>query len=129
MDVSPAELDFTVANWRESQTVTVSALDDDDAADGEAMVSHTVVGGGYDAVSVGDVAITVRDDDAVGVRLSVSELTVDEGSSGTYGIALATRPVEEVKITVGAPSTGEIDASPGTLTFEATNGKRNRPSR
>ena len=121
VDVSPAELDFTVANWRESQTVTVSALDDDDAADGEAMVSHTVVGGGYDAVSVGDVAITVRDDDAAGVRLSASELTVDEGSSGTYGIALATRPVEEVKITVDAPSTGEIGASPGTLTFDATN--------
>ena len=121
VDVSPAELDFTVANWRESQTVTVSALDDDDAADGEAMVSHTVVGGGYDAVSVGDVAITVRDDDAAGVRLSASELTVDEGSSGTYGIALATRPVEEVTITVDAPSTGEIGASPGTLTFDATN--------
>ena len=65
--VSPQSLMFSTTDWQQPQTVTVSAADDADLLYGRATVSHTVVHGAateYAAVTAGDVAVTVIDDEA-----------------------------------------------------------------
>ena len=63
--VSPGSLTFTVSNWSDPQTVTVTGVDDERVNDPlrTATVSHAVSGGGYDGVAVPSVAITLNDDD------------------------------------------------------------------
>ena len=56
----PASLTFSASTWSTAQTVTVSAKQDDDAADDTATVTHTVSGADYGSVSASDVAVTVR---------------------------------------------------------------------
>ena len=58
---TPRTLTFTTENWHAPQTVTVAAVHDGDAADDSATVTHGVADGGYDGVSVPDVAVTVTD--------------------------------------------------------------------
>ena len=53
---APANLTFTSANWNVSQTVTVSAAQDDDALDDSATLSHDV--SGFGTVTTAD-AVTV----------------------------------------------------------------------
>ena len=42
---NPASLTFTASDWDTAQTVTVSAVEDDDSARDTATVTHTVAGG------------------------------------------------------------------------------------
>ena len=64
--VSDASLTFTMSNWNEAQTVTVTAaLDGDDYAD-TATVSHDATGGGYGGES-GTVEVSVSGDAKVAV--------------------------------------------------------------
>ena len=60
--VSPASLTFTTSDWDIAQTVTVSGVNDADAADEGVAVSLSASGGGYAGVS-GSVSVTVTDDD------------------------------------------------------------------
>ena len=65
----PSELTFTPENWNQPQTVTVSAAQDDDAADGQGFVTHGILvapGSAYAGVAVAHVAVSVADDEAVG---------------------------------------------------------------
>ena len=48
--VTPATLRFTDYDWDDPQTVTVTARHDGDSADDSATLTHTIAGGGYDAV-------------------------------------------------------------------------------
>ena len=73
--VLPASLTFSTATWSTPQTVTVSAAEDDDLADGTATIGHTATGGGYNAVS-GNVTATEDDNDAAGLVFSRTTLVV-----------------------------------------------------
>ena len=128
--VRPATLTFTPSTWNAAQTVTVSAAHDGDAADDAATVSHAPSGGGYDAVTVADVAVTVEDDDAAStaVALSVVPETVDEDAGATAVEVTATLDAAprtsdtDVSVTVsaGTASAGDFAAVPGfTLTIPA----------
>ena len=67
--VSPATLLFLTRTWATPQTVTVTAVQDTDADDDSATISHTVrhvntpFAGDYDSVTVPNVTVTVPDDD------------------------------------------------------------------
>ena len=68
---APPELVFTPENWRTPQTVTVTAAQDDDAADEQGIVDHPIsvfaVNPGdeeYVSVLVPSVSVSVTDDDA-----------------------------------------------------------------
>ena len=78
-------LTFTVGNWSTAQTVTVSAAQDGDAVDDDAVVGHTVSGADYGSVIAASVDVTVDDDEtpSSGVTLSVSPDSVSEGASAT----------------------------------------------
>ena len=89
---TPRSLTFTAENWDTPQEVTVTAVQDADAANDSATVTHGIDGGGYDGVTVPDVAVTVDDDETVSIVLSKTSLTVNEGDSTgqTYTVKLST---------------------------------------
>ena len=123
---TPRTLTFTTENWHAPQTVTVSAAHDGDAADDSATVTHGVADGGYDGVSVPDVAVTVDDDETVSIVLSKTDLTVEEedATGGTYTVKLSHEPSVEVTVTVTGQDTTDLTLSglsgTDTLTFSTT---------
>ncbi len=122
VSVDESELTFTVDHWDEAQTVTVTAAQDADAvAEAAATLSHAVSGGDYDGLSAPDVEVSITEDDTPGVTVSVETLTLAEGASGSYAVVLRTEPAGEVTVTVGAPEDGDVDLSPGSLTYTAAN--------
>ncbi len=114
-------LTFTTTNWGTFQTVTVSAADDGDTANDTATLTHSASGGGFDTLTGNvTVAVTVTDNDTPGLVLNPTALTVDEGDSGTYTVALATLPTGNVTVTVGGAS-GEVTVD----TDSTANGNQN----
>ena len=55
-------LTFNASNWSVPQTVTVSAVADNDTANETVTITHTVSGADYASVTAGDVAVRVYDD-------------------------------------------------------------------
>ena len=117
--VSPESLTFTADDWSEPQAVEVRAAEDADAvADAVVRVSHAV--SGYGAVSAAaDVAVTVQENDTAGVVVTPTALTVPEGGSGSYTVALVTQPDAAVTVTASVPEGTDVEVSPQRLTFTA----------
>ena len=116
--VSPSTpLTFTTENWDDTQDVTVKALNNDvDAANLAFTLSHEVEGGGYDAVTPGNITGTVNDDDVAAVMVTgLSGREVREGGTISYQVKLATQPSGGVSILA---STAGHNA---TFNFDATN--------
>ena len=113
---NPASLTFSTSNWATAQTVTVSAAEDDDAAQDTATVTHTVSGGDYDSFAASSVTVTVNDDDTPGVAVSPTSLTVGEGDMGTYTVKLNTLPTGNVMVAISSSNT-DVTVSPSPLTF------------
>ena len=91
VEFSPDALTFTPANWNSPQTVMVLAADDEDSDAETATLSHTLRG--YQIpIDGGTVTVEVSDDDVAGVTLTPTALTLLEGGSASYTVALATRP-------------------------------------
>ena len=53
-------------------------------------ITHTATGGGYDNVA-SVLAITVEDSGKPGIKLSRTNLTIDEGAEGSWTVVLNTR--------------------------------------
>ena len=99
---------LTIAAGAKASTgvVTITAVDNEiDAADKTVKVK----GDASNAVGITDPAdatLTLADDDTRGVKLSKTDLDIDEGDSGTYTVALTSRPTAAVTVT---PSRGSGD--------------------
>ena len=116
---SPSTLTFSTTNYATARTVTLTAVNDADAADESVTVSNTASGGGYDAS--GDVTATVDDDDQ-NLTVSVSTVALTEGgSTGSYTVKLAAAPPAAVTVAVASDDTGAVTVSPSSLTFSTTN--------
>ena len=104
--LTPASLEFSADDWGTAQTVTVSAAEDEDAANDTANITHSVSGADYDSESAGDVSVTVEDNEIAssGVALSVDTAAVNEGDGPT-------------RITVMATLNGAVRASDTVLTL------------
>ena len=105
-------LTFTPARWNIPQTVTVAAAPDADGIDGTATFTHAASGGGYGGVSA-TLAAAEADDDRRLV-LSPSSLTVPEGSTATYTVALASQPAGDVTVTLTRDPGGDADLAVDT---------------
>jgi hypothetical protein len=120
--VGPATLTFTSANWSTPRTVTVTGVDDA-LADGsrQTIVTVAVDGPASDPAFAGlnaTARVTTADDDAVGVTVSTSTLTVTEaGSSAVFTVRLDAQPTSNVVIDVSSLDQGEVTVAPATLTF------------
>ena len=119
--VPSSTLTFTTTNWNSAQTVTVSAGQDDDAANEMATLTHDPSGADYDSVSNASLTVTVTDNDTRGVTVSRTSLTVNEGGMNTYTVVLKTEPTANVTVTIVDPiDNADVTAEPASLTFRTT---------
>ncbi|MYE05609.1 MAG: hypothetical protein F4Y00_11650, partial [Bacteroidetes bacterium SB0662_bin_6] len=121
--VDKTSLTFTPENWNAAQEVTVSAAEDDDAINGAATIEHAASGGGYGDVTVSSVTATELDNDTPGVTVTPTTLTVPEGGSATYTVALDTEPSAGVTISLSfaSGSDEDITVDKTSLTFTTEN--------
>ena len=118
--VSPPALTFTAATWDVAQTVEVRAMHDADAvADSSRTLGHAVTGGDYEGLFVPGVQVTIIEDDQAEVRVSATEVTVEEGAVVSYAVVLSSEPTADVTVSVQVPAGAEIAVSPRALTFTA----------
>ena len=119
--VSPASRVFNSNNWDTPKIFTVGAFDDG-AADGTTADSIGHVASGdptYAALSISPVSVTVNDNDAAGISVSETAVSILEGGPGaTYTVVLESQPVGDVTITP-SDTTGEATVAPPSLTFNA----------
>ena len=64
------------------------------------------------------VTLTITDEDTRGVMVTPTELTVNEGSSETYEVALTSEPTDTVTVTVTAPTNTDVTVNRTELVFQ-----------
>ena len=116
-------LAFSFSNWQTPQTVTVTPVDDADADDEIARITHAV--SGYGNLTQGPtVTVGVNDDEIspnAGVQTSVLTLQLTEGgAAGSYEVTLNTDPEATVTVTPQSGDAGALTVS-GALTFDSSN--------
>ena len=125
LSVDKTSLTFTTGNWNTAQAVKVTAGQDDDALDEEAVnVTHAVSSGDdtkYDGLAAVSVPVTVTDDDTAGVTISAASLDIEEGDFDTYTVVLDTEPVGDVTVTIGGVTGTDLSIDKTSLTFTTGN--------
>ena len=99
---SPSSVVFTSADWDTARTITVTAASDNlvDEDQGYSIdLSASSDLSGYDGVT-SSLAATTSDVSVGSLVLSTSSLSVAEGSTATFTIALGIRPLEDVTVTI-----------------------------
>ena len=80
--VSPTSLTFTAGNWDTSQTVTVTAVDDEIVEGAHSdTVTHSVASGDadYEGITLEDVTVSIADNDSAGVSITPLSIGATEG--------------------------------------------------
>ena len=107
--VSPTSLTFNTSTWNTAQTVTIAAVEDSDYTADTATVSHSVSTSdtsGYRYLTIGDIVVTARDNDA-GVIIDTdpdtpgdqTALVLEEGrGSARYTVKLTNEPTGNVTV-------------------------------
>ncbi len=116
LTLDETSLTFTTTDWDDAQTVTVTAGEDDDTTDDTATLTHAASGGGYGNVEA-ELAVTVTDDDTVGLVLSPTSLGVAEGDDASYTVKLATEPTGTVTVAIAVPAGTDLTLDETSLTF------------
>jgi len=100
---------------------------DDDIRDGDqqALITTTVVGSAdpaYGSIDPPDLIDTNRDNEANGITVFPTTLTLNENSTSTFGIRLNARPTSNVVITLASSDPSVVTVSSATtLTFTPSN--------
>ena len=118
---SPATLTFTDETWEETQTITVSTEEDDDAVDDTTGIELAVSGAtGYAAEQNRTVSVTVDDNDSAGMTVSETAVTITEGATlaQAFSVVLKAAPVGSVTVNVTSSDTDKIN-EPSNLTFSS----------
>ena len=126
LDPVSASLTFTTTSWNTAQTVTVSAGEDPDADNDAATLVHTASGGDYTGETA-EVAVTVTDDESVGLVLSTTTLGVAEGDDAEYTVRLATEPTATVTVAITGTTGTDLTLDTATLTFTTSNWNTAQP--
>ncbi|HVV85160.1 MAG TPA: hypothetical protein VHE35_18995 [Kofleriaceae bacterium] len=109
----PSTVAFTAG--QETATFDVSALEDDDAEDGEATLTANLLG--YDSASS---SVHVDDDEVLEIALSPDmPITIRENTSASVEVTLTAKPTHDVNVTVGTGDMSVARVSNGLLTFGA----------
>jgi hypothetical protein len=129
--VEPTELTFTSENWNEAQTVTVTPVNDDLADGAQSYAVEVSVTSNEDASYAGQttsVSVTNEDDDVAGLMVAPTSLvTIENGESVEFTVALTAEPTGEVTIAIESSDLSEGTASPSTLTFTPENWSVGQP--
>ena len=129
-DTATAGTDFTAvdsftltipANLKRGQeTFTLTPLDDKEDEEDETIAVRGAVLA-LPGLTVNAATLTLTDNDERGMTVSPDTLTILEGASNTYTVALATQPSADVTVTVtGAPGT-DLTVTGPPLTFTRAN--------
>ena len=114
--VWPTTLDFTVDNWSTGQAVTlIGAVDADDRDETVVLVGFTLFG--FSFGRIGDVSVSVTDQDLPALRLSLPHLEVEEGATATYTVKLRAQPSAALSVSVTSTDASEASVQPATLSF------------
>ena len=125
LNVSPASLTFTIANWNTPQTVTVAAVNDAVAEGNHSgTITHAAASTdpGYNGFGIASITATITDNDTAGVTITESggSTAVTEGAAtDAYTVALTSQPTADVVITPSPNS--QLTVSPTSLTFTSSN--------
>ena len=115
--VSGAPLTFSPETWGTAQTVTVRARVDIDAVHDSVTLTHTATGGHYDNAMTVTVAVTVQDDSAKLVIDPPTRLSVPEGGTATYTVALEALPAGDVTVAITGHESSDVTVSGAPLVF------------
>jgi Calx-beta domain-containing protein len=135
-NVSPELLTFTPLNWNAPQTVAVMGVDDDGTADGDQP--YTVVLGvptgddeDYTALAETEVPVVNVDNDKPGFtpmlltgldpQVPGKLLTTEAGTTATFTLALNSKPLKPVAISLSSSLSTEASVTPTSLTFTPQN--------
>ena len=130
--VAPETLEFTTTNWSSAQTVTVTAVEDDNNVNERVTITHSVaanVGRYTTDITLPSVEVTTQDNDP-GVRLSAAAITVAESGTGSYTVGLNTQPAMGTTVIL-TPTNSDSDVatvSPTDLYFTSVNWNMNLPT-
>ena len=120
--LSTAQVMFTSTTSESTIAVTVTTLGDSDSKDETLVIRHSVDaddGSGYESSAApANIDVTVKDDEAAGVVVSHTSLSVEEGSTAMYTVRLTKAPSETETVTIHLAGTG-VNLSPVSLTFTA----------
>ncbi len=109
-------------NWRAPQTITLRALEDDDAITNGSYLYFSASGADYEGISIEGRWISIVDNDSAEFAPSVSTLSIDEGNEAKFTLKLTAKPWPKV----GGPviirlnltsSHSHVSVSPSTLNF------------
>ncbi len=114
--VSPATLTFTSANFALSQRVTVTGVVDADTVDAHPTLTFTSAG-----VPDATVAVTVTDKDVQNLAVTPSAVSLNEGGTATFTVALTQRPAANISVNVVSGTTTSVSVAPASLTFTPAN--------
>ena len=112
-----ADFVLTIGAGQTSGTAafTLAPADDDIDEEDETLA----VGGTAQGVTVHGTRLTIEDNDARGVEVSATALTVAEGGSATYTVVLSSQPTGAVTVTPSVAGSSDVTVSPAALTFAA----------
>ncbi len=122
-------LTYTTSTWNTMQTLTVTGVNDETVNSGgqrTATLAHAITrgdGGDYPTTrSIDAVTATVTDDDTAALSLSPSAVSVDEGGTGRYTVALAKQPFAAVTVTVSGQAGTDltVDTNAGSQGAQAS---------
>ena len=121
-DYSGVPISLTFASWEAEKTFVFTAAQDTLDDDGESV--KLGLGSLPTGVNEGDndeTELFINDDDGVGITVSATALTVDEGGSTTYTVVLASQPTADVTVTLVTTSGSDVSVNTSSLTFTASN--------
>ena len=116
LSLDRTSLVFTQADWSDPQDVTVTAADDADSVqDPDVTLTHRASGAAEYRGLRAELVVTIRENDP-GLVFSETALTVPEGETATYTVALATVPTGDVTVRVAGAS-GDLSLDKTQLAF------------
>ena len=102
--------------------VTITAVDNDVDAPDKAVTVSGAASGGNGVASPAALTLTINDDDAAGVTVSTTAVTVEEnGGTDSFTVVLTSEPTANVTIAVSSSDTDAATVSPMSLTFTSSN--------
>ncbi|MEE2903460.1 MAG: myxococcus cysteine-rich repeat containing protein [Myxococcota bacterium] len=117
--ISPAQLTFMPGNYNRLQTVSFTALDDNDAQDNNVLI--TVSPSNDPSVQSAFLAVQIQDDETQSVVFTPQTLTVDEGTTGSFLVSIAYPPATNITVTLNSSDPSIATVSPQVLFFTPTN--------
>jgi gliding motility-associated-like protein len=130
--VDKATLTFIPSEWNIAQTVAITGVDDviiDLTQTYTITISVDDPGSedSFDVLLDQTISVNNTDNDAAGVTVSsISNNTIEDGTSASFTINLNTQPTGDVTINLSSNNTSEGTISPNSVTFTSLNWNSNQ---